>query len=126
MPLSRLITLIGLALAVGCALGGGRWTLQPLIFCWPAAAERGEDETESAGGIAGRRSVEEVTARFPVRLAPLVSPSKPNQPFDSGDWAAREAARRCAVLALMLSASLGGGWYAGRWVARKEADAVRD
>lgn len=122
MPLSRLITLIGLALAVGCALGGGRWTLQPLIFCWPAAAERGEDETESAGGIAGRRSVEEVTARFPMRLAP----SKPDQPFDSGDWAAREAARRCAVLALMLSASLGGGWYAGRWVARKEADAVRD
>jgi hypothetical protein len=127
MPLSRFVALIGFALAVGLALGGGRWAIRPLLICWTVASQREEDDTESAGATSGKLTEAEVNAAFGWRLASLV-PEKPGTTvvaaFDSGEWAARESKRRCGVLALLLSGCIGGSYYAAKWVSRREETAA--
>lgn len=113
---------MGFALAVGLALGGGRWAVRPLLVCWSVASERSEDDTETAGTVSGKFTVAETEAKFPWRLAALTEAGAGSVQFDSGEWAAREAKRRCGVLALLLVACVGGSFYAAKWVSRREAE----
>jgi len=120
MPLSRFVALIGFALAVGLALGGGRWAIRPLLVCWTVASQREDDDTETAGTTSGKLSETQVETAFVWRLAPLNDEGADGDAFDSGEWAAREAKRRCGVLALLLSGCVGGAFYAAKWVSRRE------
>jgi hypothetical protein len=124
MPLSRFVALIGFAFAVGLALGGGRWAISPLLVCWSVASQRDEDDMETAGTTSGKLSEVEVQAAFRWRLAPLIPDSQTDSAglstFDSGEWAAREAKRRCGGLALLLSVCVGGSYYSAKWVSRRE------
>ena len=122
MPLSRFVGLMGFALAVGLALGGGRWVVRPLLLCWSVAAERADDDTETAGTVSGKLSASEVEAKFPWRLSDLTKEDASLARFDSGEWAAREAKRRCGVLALLLGVCVGGSFYAAKWVSKREDD----
>jgi hypothetical protein len=120
MTLSRFVALIGFVFAVGLALGGCRWATRPLRVCWTVVSQRTNDDTDATSTVSGRLNHEEVEAKFPWRMAALTQDGVPLPQFDSGEWAAREAKRRCGRLGLLLSVGVGGSYYASKWVTRRE------